>query len=149
LLGRAESVSADSGLNAQMDALIQNAIRTSEIEGEHLDAGSVRSSVARQLGVEQAALQGMATPKSDSLVALLLEATGRPDEPLTLAQLCHWQAMLFPEGGSVLRDINVGTLRGEQTMQVVSGRSDKPKIHFEAPPRQGLEQELERFLKWF
>ena len=149
LLGRAESVSADSGLNAQMDALIQNAIRTSEIEGEHLDVGSVRSSVARQLGVEQAALLGKATPKSDSLVALLLEATGLPDEPLTLAQLCHWQAMLFPEGGSLIRDINVGALRGEQTMQVVSGRLDNPKVHFEAPPRKGLEQELERFLKWF
>ncbi|MDO3383682.1 Fic family protein [Gilvimarinus algae] len=149
LLGRAESVSADSVLNAQMDALIQNAIRTSEIEGEHLDAGSVRSSVARQLGVEQAALLGKATPKSDSLVALLLEATGRPDEPLTQAKLCHWQAMLFPEGGSLIRDINVGALRGEQAMQVVSGQLDNPKVHFEAPPRKGLEQELEHFLKWF
>jgi Fic family protein len=149
LLGRAESVPPDSGISAQMDALIQSAIRTSEIEGEHLDVGSVRSSVARQLGLERAALAGKATPKSDSLVALLLDATSRPDAPLSIKQLYHWQALLFPEGGSLLKDINLGALRGAQTMQVVSGRIDNPKVHFEAPPRKGLEQEVKQFLEWF
>jgi Fic family protein len=34
-------------------------------------------------------------------------------------------------------------------MQVVSGRIDRPTIHFEAPPRKGLEQQLDAFLNWF
>ncbi|CAN1605003.1 protein of unknown function [Pseudomonas mediterranea] len=34
-------------------------------------------------------------------------------------------------------------------MQVVSGRLDRPTAHFEAPPRQGLEQQLQTFLDWF
>lgn len=43
----------------------------------------------------------------------------------------------------------VGTLRGDDPMQVVSGRIEQPKVHFEAPPRFGLEQQLEDFIQWF
>ena len=70
LLGRTEVVSSQAGLDMEMDALIQNAIRTSEIEGEHLDVGSVRSSVARQLGLDRAGVVDRATARSDALVAL-------------------------------------------------------------------------------
>src|SRR5690606_2506376 len=148
LLGRAEAAPGQADLDIEMDALIQNAIRTSEIEGEHLDAGSVRSSVARQLGMERAGL-GRPTPESGSLVALLLEATHEPDVPLDVARLCQWQAMLFPQAASTHPQLRVGTLRGEQPMQVVSGRIDRPKVHFEAPPRNVLERELDQFISWF
>jgi Fic family protein len=57
--------------------------------------------------------------------------------------------MLFPDGPGLLSKIRVGDLRGEQPMQVVSGRVDRPRIHFEAPPRGGLEAELDDFLNWF
>lgn len=149
LLGRTEAVSDSSELDMEMDTLIQNAIRTSEIEGEHLDAASVRSSVARQLGLERAGITDRATDQSDALVALLLEATHEPDQKLTLDRLYRWQAMLFPEGPGLLSEIRVGQLRGERPMQVVSGRVDRPRVHFEAPPRQRLEAELEAFLDWF
>ena len=149
LLGRAEAAPGQADLEVEMDALIQNAIRTSEIEGEHLDVGSVRSSVARQLGLERAGLSGRITPESESLVALLLQATHQPDAPLDVARLCQWQAMLFPLGASAHPDIRVGELRGEQPMQVVSGRLDRPKVHFEAPPRDVLDSELDRFIVWF
>ncbi|WP_152205219.1 Fic family protein [Marinobacter changyiensis] len=149
LLGRTEAAPKRVDLEVEMDALIQNAIRTSEIEGEHLDVGSVRSSVARQLSLERAGVSGRTTPESESLVKLLLEATHQPDEPLSRDQLCHWQSMLFPEGPGLLSKIRVGELRGEQPMQVVSGRTDRPKVHFEAPPRDRLDTELEVFIKWF
>src|SRR5690606_20327195 len=45
--------------------------------------------------------------------------------------------------------VRVGDLRGEEPMQVVSGRLDRPTVHFEAPPRQGLEEQLAAFLRWF
>ncbi len=149
LVGRTEAAPAHADLEVEMDALIQNAIRTSEIEGEHLDVGSVRSSVARQLGLERAGVSSRSTPESESLVKLLLEATHKPDEPLSVDRLCQWQAMLFPDGSGLLSKIRVGELRGEQPMQVVSGRIDRPKVHFEAPPRDGLEAALEAFLNWF
>lgn len=149
LVGRTEAASDHADLDVEMDALIQNAIRTSEIEGEFLDVGSVRSSVARQLGLEQAGISGRTTPESESLVALLLEATHEPDQPITLNQLCQWQSMLFPEGPGPFLKIRVGELRGDQPMQVVSGRLDRPKVHFEAPPRVGLEAALDSFIEWF
>lgn len=148
LLGRTEA-SGQTDLEVEMDAMIQNVIRTSEIEGEHLDAGSVRSSVARQLGLERAGMSARTTPESESLVALLLEATHEPDVPLDVARLCQWQAMLFPQEADMHPDVCVGGLRGEQPMQVVSGRIDRPKVHFEAPPRTVLDSELDHFLAWF
>ena len=150
LLGRVEATpERGQDLDMEMDALIQNAIRTSEIEGEHLDFASVRSSVVRQLGLERGGVADTATARSDALVALLLEATREPDQLLSRARLCRWQAMLFPEGSSALPKVRQGELRGEQPMQVVSGRIDRPRVHFEAPPRSRLEEELDTFLNWF
>ena len=48
-----------------------------------------------------------------------------------------------------LQRVRVGQLRGEEPMQVVSGRLDRPTVHFEAPPRQGLESALVAFIDWF
>jgi Fic family protein len=132
-----------------MDALIQNAIRTSEIEGEHLDYGSVRSSVARHLGIDKAGFTGRPTPESESLVELLVQATRHPDQTLSLPALKQWQALLFPETANRPNPVRVGKLRGNQPMQVVSGRLDKPVVHFEAPPRDQLKPMLQEFLKWF
>lgn len=136
---------------SQIDTLVQTALRTSEIEGETLDIGSVRSSVVRHLGLEQAGfLQGKdsSTPQTEALVTLLLEATGHYQQDLTTATLCQWQAALFPEP-PLYKSILVGELRGAAPMQVISGRMDNPTIHFEAPPREGLEFQLESFLHWF
>lgn len=149
LLGRTDVVTDQADLEVEMDALIQNAIRTSEIEGEHLDVGSVRSSVARQLGLERAGITDKATAESESLVGLLLQATHQSGEPLTRALLCQWQAMLFPKGANTFARIFIGELRGEQPMQVVSGRLDRPTVHFEAPPRGRLDDELDAFVDWF
>ncbi|SFC29999.1 Fic family protein [Marinospirillum celere] len=149
LLGLTQAAPGAVDLDVEMDALIQNAIRTSEIEGEHLDVGSVRSSVARHLGLEKAGLTGRTTPESESLVQLLLEATHQPEAPLSIELLCRWQAQLFPEGAGLVSKIRVGDLRGEQPMQVVSGRLDRPTVHFEAPPRSRLDAELDRFIDWF
>ncbi|MGL6257516.1 hypothetical protein ACSZMM_21865, partial [Aeromonas caviae] len=45
--------------------------------------------------------------------------------------------------------VNVGQLRGDEPMQVVSGRVDRPTVHFEAPPRATLDDQLAEFIPWF
>jgi len=149
LLGKSESLPKEADLEVEMDALIQNAIRTSQIEGEELNVESVRSSVARRLGLARAGMADKSTPQTNALVGLLIDATQNYDEPLTQQRLYEWQAALFPEGPGLLADINIGRLRGDDPMQVVSGRVDRPTVHFEAPPRAILEQELVAFLNWF
>ncbi len=149
LLGRLEAAPDQADHEMEMDALIQSAIRTSEIEGEHLDVQSVRSSVVRKLGLERAGISAPVTAQSEALVELLVEATREPDEGLSLKDLCHWQSLLFPESASPLRSLRIGQLRGDEVMQVVSGRLDRPTVHFEAPPRNRLDVELKRFMDWF
>ena len=138
----------DAEVQVRIDALVQNAIRSSEIEGEVLDARSVRSSVVNKLGLETGGLQAVGTKQTDALADLLVNATSELDQPVTLEMLCDWQSALFIEPDP-LTEINIGKLRGDQPMQVVSGRIDRPTVHFEAPPRAQLDKELDRFLDWF
>lgn len=153
LLGRSDLIVDEADQQAQLDALVQSALRTSEIEGETLNAGSVRSSVVRKLGLEKAGfVQGLkdtpGTPQTEALVDLLLEATGDTEHHLSIDLLCLWQSALFREP-PLLGGVRIGELRGEESMQVISGRIDLPVVHFEAPPREGLEAELQRFVEWF
>ncbi len=135
---------------AQLDALVQNALRTSEIEGEVLNAESVRSSVVKHLGLDNAGLATgrKGTAQTDSLSQLLIEATQNAEEAISVELLCQWQAALFVEPDA-LHPVRVDQLRGDAPMQVVSGRADRPTGHFEAPPRDALEEELQRFVAWF
>ncbi|WLH00604.1 Fic family protein [Pseudomonas beijingensis] len=150
LLGMAGAVTTSLSAQNELDALLQNIVTSSAIEGEQLNVGSVRSSLARRLGLEQ----GNDTPvsqRSEGLANLLLDATRHFNQPLTIERLLEWHEWLFPDQTSHLahRQIRVGALRGDEPMQVVSGRLDRPTVHFEAPPRQGLEQQLQTFVDWF
>jgi len=149
-LGMAGSVGDSMSAQSELDALLQNIVTSSAIEGEQLNVGSVRSSLARRLGLEWIDRDSV-SQRSEGLAQLMLDATHGFDEPLTLARLLEWHTWLFPAEEAMFsaRPILVGTLRGEEPMQVVSGRLDRQTVHFEAPPRPGLEQQIERFLSWF
>ncbi|EJN27917.1 hypothetical protein PMI35_03251 [Pseudomonas sp. GM78] len=150
LMGMASSVGASLSAQSELDALLQNIVTSSAIEGEQLNVGSVRSSLARRLGLEQ--LEGNhVSQRSEGLAQLMLDATQHFAEPLTLERLLDWHAWLFPDQDTALaaRSMRVGALRGDDPMQVVSGRLDRPTVHFEAPPRHGLERQVDSFLSWF
>ncbi|MAB42576.1 MAG: cell filamentation protein Fic [Pseudomonadales bacterium] len=147
LLGMAGAVDRADELHGQLDTLLQNIITSSAIEGETLNVASVRSSLARRLGLEPGSKP---SPRSEGAAELLLDATRNIDRPLTLERLFGWHRQLFPDEALPLYSaMHVGELRGDEPMQVVSGRLDRPRVHFEAPPRPGLEAQLERFLQWF
>jgi len=130
-----------------LDTLLQNIVTSSAIEGEQLNVGSVRSSLARRLGIHE---HGATNARSEGLAELMLDTTQGYDQPLTLQRLFIWHQWLFPENSDMLaKPLLVGQLRDEAPMQVISGRIDKPTVHFEAPPRDGLENQLKAFLDWF
>lgn len=150
LLGMSGSAGGELSAQSELDTLLQNIVTSSAIEGEQLNVGSVRSSLARRLGMEQ--IDGNHVSKrSEGLAELMLDATQHFDQPLTLARLLHWHEWLFPteDEKPIPQHLRVGALRGDEPMQVVSGRLDRPTVHFEAPARQGLEQQLNAFLDWF
>jgi Fic family protein len=138
----------DSDLHAQLEVLTSEGVATSAIEGERFDPNAVRSSLAQRLGLPTAGLP--APPREvEGLVDVLIDATEKLNKPLTVKMLGDWQAALFPMGRSGLAKIRVGQLREPVPMRIVSGPIGKQRVHYEAPPRKGLERELKRFVDWF
>lgn len=150
LLGRMEALGFHFRDEAQLVTLTVDIVKSGAIEGESLDAGEVRSSLARKLGMEIAGT----TPSSrhiEGVVEMMLDATQKYAEPLTQERLFAWHAALFPTGYSNMRKITVGAWRTMEAgpMQVVSGGIGREKIHFEAPSAHRLDQEVNAFLRWF
>ena len=144
---------ADAGMalrhQASLSALTDDVVKTSEIEGEQLDVKSVRSSIARRLGVDIGALAPV-DRHVEGVVEMVLDATANCQTPVTRERLFGWHAALFPTGHSGLSKIKVGGWRDDATgpMQVVSGSIGRQRVHFEAPPADRLETETNRFFKW-
>lgn len=150
LIGRMEGFGFVLQKEAVLDALTEEVVKSSEIEGENLNRQQVRSSIAKRLGIE---VGGMVTiPRHvDGVVELMVDATLKFKQPLTKERLFGWHSLLFPTGRSGMHKIRVGHWRNDSSgpMQVISGAMGKEKIHFEAPNASRIEPEMKHFLKWF
>lgn len=145
ILAHAEAI----GIETQAEILISDVKETSAIEGEKLDPSSIRSSVAKRLGLSTA---GLTTEQRniEGLVEMLMDANVNFNKSLTAKRLKGWQAGLFPTGHSSIHQITVGDWRkSKEPMQVVSGKIGKEKVHYEAPPSKIVPKEMDNFLDWF
>lgn len=149
LLGRLADVGMALRDQASLAALTEDVVKTSEIEGEVLNVQSVRSSIARRMGVDIGAVAPV-DRHVEGVVELVLDATTHAAEPLTAERLFGWHAALFPTGYSGMNRIEVGQWRtdADGPMQVVSGHLGRRKVHFQAPPAQALTAEIDSFLAW-
>jgi Fic family protein len=150
LIGHMEALGFNLRQQAVLQTLTEDVLKTSEIEGEHLDADQVRSSIARRLGTDVGALKP-SDRHVEGVVEMMLDATEQYRQPLTAERLFGWHAALFPTGRSGMVKINTGAWRSDRKgpMRVVSGRLGRERIHFEAPPAKKLDREMSAFLKWF
>ena len=131
------------------EIIVQEALTTSEIEGQNPSKNSIRSSVAYRLGLPSGGLT-IKDKSSDGLVQLLIDATTNHQMLLTKEKLWAWQAALFPTGYSGIHKITVGSWRiGLEPMKVISGQIGKEIIHYEAPPSKRVNKEISSFLKWW
>ena len=149
LMGRLTDVGMALRDQACLAALTEDVVKTSEIEGETLNVESVRSSIARRLGVDIGALAPV-DRHVEGVVEMVLDATVNCQLPVTRQRLFGWHAALFPTGYSGLSKLNVATWRNDASgpMQVVSGPIGRQRVHFEAPPADHLEAETQQFLHW-
>ena len=147
LLGKVVELGLGQDSQIHAEILAEETIKTSAIEGEKLEVDSVRSSVARKLGLPSAGLP--VNRNVDGIVAVVLDAAENHDELLTNERLWSWQAGLFPTGYSGLHKIRVGAWRGDAPMRVVSGPVGREEVHFMAPPVEMLDEEMARFLSWW
>jgi Fic family protein len=155
LAGRMQALGLPERNLAALQMLTSDVLTTSEIEGEQLNFEAVRSSFARRLGVDIGAL-APADRHVDGVVEMVLDATRGYDQPLTTERLLTWHAGLFPPSPDVsarfqLNPVQAGRWRDDAqgAMQVISGGAGRQTVHFEAPPAQRLDAEIDAFLDWF
>ena len=123
-------------------------IASCQIEGEILNRQSVRSSIKQKLGLESEE-HYKAIRKEDNYVEILIDANTHYGQALNLEKIFGWHHAMFEKGYSGFSKIKVAQFRGDGSMQVVSGDYGNEKIHYEAPPFDTLEQEMNIFIQWF
>ena len=152
LEGRVLGLMSGLGFSVQnttsLDVMVEDVLRSSEIEGELLNADRVRSSIARHLGIPT---EGLPEPDhyTEGVVQVMLDAVRNSNEPLTHERLFNWHAALFPTGRSGMYPITVAAYRkGAEPMQVVSGAMGREKVHYEAPASEDVPAMMDEFLTW-
>lgn len=150
LIGHMDALGFTLRQEAVLHTLTSDVLKSSEIEGEKLDAEQVRSSIARRLGLDIGALKP-ADRTVEGIVDMMLDATRHYDQPLSADRLCVWHASLFPTGRSGMTTIRTGSWRDDRTgpMQVVSGPVGKERVHYQSPPAPRVDGEMRAFLEWF
>jgi Fic family protein len=150
LIGHMEGLGFRLREEAELQTLTEDVMRSSEIEGERLDAEQVRSSIARRLGLDIGGLK-QSDRNVDGVVEMMLDATRHYERRLTKDRLFGWHAALFPGGRSGLSRIRVAGWREDSTgpMQVVSGAMGRERVHYEAPAAARINGEMRIFLAWF
>jgi Fic family protein len=151
LLAQMRELGFEVRQQARAEVLIAEALKTSEIEGVHLNEGAVRSSVARRLGLPSAGLPVINNPLADGVVEILLDATQNHRRKLTAERLFGWHAALFPTGYSGIHKIRIAAWRDDREgpMQVVSGPMGRERVHYQAPPAERVNDEMKRFFSWW
>lgn len=125
LLSRVGGLGVELRQEASINILVEEAVKTAEIEGELLNRNQVRSSIAKHLGLPTFGLP-KSTRSIDGLVDVLFDATTKYQAPLVDATVEAWQAALFP-----------------------TGYFGRERVHFEAVPSAHVNKEMEQFFQWW
>ncbi len=148
LLGRISMFGFAEQNDSLLYSLTQEIVHSAKIEGEELNRDSVRSSVARQLGL---AHEGLPVPDhyTEGVVQVMMDAVQHYSMPLNAERLFSWHAALFPSGHSGIHKIAVARWReGNEPMQVVSGAMGHEKVHYEAPASSDVPTMMAELINW-
>ena len=145
LLGVYDHLGSDDQLEIKIEILTTEALKTSEIEGEHLNRESVQASLRRSFGLEA---DFRKIPASEFGIAkMMMDLYQNHQESISHEKLFQWHTLLL----NGRQDIGIigGYREHEDPMRVVSGRIYDPKVHFEAPPSDIIPVEMEVFVDWY
>ena len=144
LKGKLAALPPELSLAMVMELLVLEAIKTSEIEGELFNKTEILSSIQQNLG-----LSVLKNPKDKNAIGLskmLIQVRENYAQELSELHLQQWHKSLLGNK----KNIHAGKYREQiAPMQIISGSTYKPKIHYEAPPSARVPSEMERFVTWF
>ena len=145
LIGTSRHISEEDRIDLSTSVMSLEAIDTSQIEGETLDRASVQSSIQRALGLKAA--QASVRPAENGIAKMMVDLLPTSGDPLSDAMLHRWHSKML-SGRSGLTSL--GSYRQhEEPMQIISGASYAPKVHYEAPPSSAVPGHMARFIAWF
>ena len=144
-VGAFRHVSPDDRDALRIELIGDEALKTSEIEGEILDRDSVQSSLRRQLGL--AFDKRRVAPEEQGIAEMMVDLYRSFDDPLSQKTLFAWHKMVM---AGYRRIETIGAYRKhDDAMQIVSGAIGHERVHFEAPPSARIKSEMAAFIKWF
>jgi Fic family protein len=145
--GKLEHLTENLQAEAMINLMVEEAVKTSEIEGEHISRIDIRSSIKNQLGLNQKIIP-VHDKRALGIAELMLDVRNTFKQPLTETKLFDWHLMLM--SGSINPNLSVACWRTDtEPMQIVSGHHGKWIIHYEAPPSHDVPKEMKRFIHWF
>ena len=131
----------------KIEALLNEAINTSAIEGEYLKRESVRASLYKKLLQHFDAKNDTSTHQTDALVEVLIDCSSNQTN-LTQERLHGWHNCLFVSSYNLLNKIRIASFREHDDMQVVSGAMGHEKVHYIAPPTKSIDKDIKALLDW-
>lgn len=145
-IGAYQHVGEEDQANLKVELITDEALKTSQIEGEILNRASVQSSLRRQFGLGQDA--GPVPAAERGITEMMVDLYRNFDAPLKHETLFTWHKMLLAG------DSRIGAVGSYRThsdpMQIVSTHAaTQPKVHFEAPPSSRMRKEMDAFVRWF
>lgn len=150
LTGSFSQISQEIKDDTMIDLMVSEAIKTSEIEGEKIAYDDVRSSIRNQLGLDAENVHYQ-DPRAVGIARLLVAVRNTFHMPLSKEMLFEWHGMVISDAYHSQRIGGAGKWRTTQAdpMQIVSGPIGKEIVHYEAPPSDTLEREMDGFIQWF
>ncbi|TAK78665.1 MAG: Fic family protein [Gammaproteobacteria bacterium] len=132
---------------AMINLMIEEAVKTSEIEGEYISRLDVRSSIKNTLGLNQETVR-VHDKRAQGVVEMMFDVRRTFKQSLTKAKLFDWHLMLL--SGSFNPNLSIACWRThKEPMQIVSGHHGRWVVHYEAPPSQDVPKEMVKFIRWF
>lgn len=145
--GKYSALSENTQSELLIEIMVEEAVKTSEIEGEYINRADVRSSLKRILGVEHKPVK-VHDKRAEGIAELMNIVRETFKKPLTEEMLFEWNIMIL--SSSPNPNLSIGQWRaGEEPMQIVSGHNERWKVHFEAPPAKSVAKEMKQFIHWF
>jgi Fic family protein len=143
-IGLIKSVNDEDKKSFIIDIISNEALKTSEIEGEKLNRDSLQSSIMNFFGINKTPFRKQ--PAEYGIAEMMTDLYNDYKKQLDNKTLCNWHSMLM----NGRRDINIGKYRYlDEPMQIISGRIGDSRVYYEAPPSSQIEEEMKRFIKWF
>lgn len=144
-IGAFKHVDAQDQDSLKIELISDEALNTSQIEGEILNRDSVQASLKRQFGLEQDGRQ--IPPAERGIAEMMADLYKNFDSALSHETMFAWHKMLM--AGARQIDVIGGYRTHAEPMQILSNIAHEPRVHFEAPPSKAMGAEMDAFVKWF